>query len=138
METAFELFERIYAEAERASCCVVNAVFTVFRSYAVGGPPTIEIPDFMRLNYILVDGEPQVVLTADQFGLATECVCAFEEFAEAINAAAAARGMTRDGGPALPDKPCDNCGDPLCGYYRAREPFFPGIIAKPKPKKVPK
>lgn len=130
METAYQLFDRIYVEAERASHCVINAVFSICRPHAQVAA-TIELPDFLRIGFIKIAGEPQVVVTADQFGIATGCVEAFEEFFNDINETAAARGLTRNRGPALPDRPCDECGDPLCGYYAERSPFLAGVVGLP-------
>jgi hypothetical protein len=130
METAYELFSRIYVEAERASCCVLNALFCICRPHARVAA-TIELPDFLRIGFVKVAGAPHPVVTADQFGIATGCVEAFEDFFNAVNETAAARGLTRDGGPALPDRPCSECGDPLCGYYAERSPFLAGIVGLP-------
>ena len=130
METAYELFDRIYVEAERASCCVINALFSVCRPH-VRVAATIELPDFLRIGIVKIADETQIVVTADQFGIATGCVEAFEDFFADINATAAARSLTRDGGPALPDRPCAGCGDPLCGYYAERNPFLAGVVGLP-------
>lgn len=127
METAYELFDRIYAEARRASCCVMHATFNLLRPF-VYGAPSIEVPDFLRLHVVSGAESIGYAILPEQFGLATSCVEAFEDFVAEINATAAARKLTKDGGPALPDRPCEKCGDALCGYYHETLPFVAGLV----------
>lgn len=137
MESAYELFDRIYAEAARASCCVINATLSILRSYTYAAP-SIEVPDFMRLHVVTDDAGNALgyALLPEQFGIATACVEAFEDFAAELNAAAAAHKLTKKGGPAVPDRPCEECGDVLCGYYHDRLPFVAGLVGYPGKKKV--
>lgn len=133
MATAAALFDAIYAEAERASCCVMRATLSTLRP-AAPNPATIEIPEFLQPPARI---GRQVMIGADQFGLATACVEAFSEFRAEINSAARMRGMIRkrgadhDAEDALPPEKCPACGDDVCGYYQPGMPFIPGLTRLP-------